>query len=132
MSGILLDTSAYVAFLEGQPGICEEIRQASMIGLTPVFLAELYIGFVRDTKRDEDIKDFHAFLESPRVNIFDMTSETAKRYAKIHDDLRSRGRPIPTNDVWLAASAMEHGLELVTCDKHFEHVSQIIVRYHNP
>jgi predicted nucleic acid-binding protein len=58
-----------------------------------------------------------------------VTPETAERYAHIYAYLRKNGRPIPTNDLWIAASAMEHSAELLTCDAHFLSVVQILVTY---
>jgi predicted nucleic acid-binding protein len=58
--------------------------------------------------------------------------ETAVRYAVILDSLRSAGTPVPTNDLWIAASAMQHGLVVLTTDAHFQKVSQVIILYHPP
>jgi len=57
---------------------------------------------------------------------------TAERYAVIYASLRSSGQPIPTNDLWIAASAMEHGTELVTLDRDFSHVPQILLALYEP
>ena len=67
------------------------------------------------------------FLSSPRAGIVDITEETASRYAPIVNDLRAAGTPIPTHDVWIAASAMEHGLQLLTTDAHYRKVRQVFV-----
>ena len=53
--------------------------------------------------------------------------ETSGRYAAIYETLRTAGTPIPTNDVWIAASAMQHGLRLLTLDSHFRRVAQVLV-----
>jgi predicted nucleic acid-binding protein len=63
------------------------------------------------------------------VGIVLITEDTAERYARIYAYLRTAGRPIPTNDLWIAASAMEHGAELLTTDRHFLDVPQIVVRF---
>jgi hypothetical protein len=64
----------------------------------------------------------------PRVRLVPVIADTAERYALIYAYLRQKGRPIPTNDLWIAASAMEHSAELLTADGHFLHVPQIITR----
>ena len=69
------------------------------------------------------------FLDSPRVNLIDVDEETARRYAVIFSTLRAAGTPIPTNDLWIAASAMQHGLRLLTADAHFEKVPQILLQF---
>ena len=66
---------------------------------------------------------------SPRVKVVPTTAETAERYARIYAYLRSQGRPIPTNDLWIAASAMEHGAELITLDHHFQNMPQIAIHH---
>jgi tRNA(fMet)-specific endonuclease VapC len=65
------------------------------------------------------------------IAVVPITMETAERYAHIYAYLRKNGRPIPTNDLWIAASAMEHSAELLTYDAHFLHVVQVLVTYIN-
>ena len=72
------------------------------------------------------------FLESPRVAILSLDEETAERYAAIRDYLRQQGRPIPVNDLWIAASAAQHGLRLLTLDDHFNSLPQVLVEFLNP
>ncbi|HYV41735.1 MAG TPA: PIN domain-containing protein [Thermoanaerobaculia bacterium] len=60
------------------------------------------------------------FLASPRARVLGLDEETADRYAVILNSLWSAGTPIPTNDVWIAASAMQHGFRVVTADQHFQ------------
>jgi tRNA(fMet)-specific endonuclease VapC len=66
------------------------------------------------------------------VRLVSITAETAERYAVIYASLRSAGTPIPTNDLWIAASTMEHGTELVTLDRNFGRVAQILVALFEP
>ena len=73
-----------------------------------------------------------AFLQSPRVRTVAITEETAERYAIIRDGLRRAGNPVPANDLWIAAGAMEHALRVVTLDDHFCKMPQIIVDYFDP
>jgi len=128
----MMDTSAYAAFLRGSPGVKEAVQQADEIVFNPVVLGELIAGFLmgRNEKRNRAIlKDF---LSSPRVIIAEIDEETSERYAVIVHSLRMRGTPIPTNDLWIAASAMQHGLEVLTTDKHYLEVPQIITEYFEP
>jgi predicted nucleic acid-binding protein len=69
------------------------------------------------------------FLSSARVTLVEIDEETSERYAVIVQSLRVRGTPIPTNDLWIAASAMQHGLRVLTTDKHYLKVPQILTEY---
>jgi len=126
---VLMDTSAYSAFLRGSTGVKEVVQQADEIVFNPVVLGELMAGFLigRNEKRNKAI--LRDFLSSPRVIICEIDEETSERYAVIVQFLQMKGTPIPTNDLWIAASAMQHGLKVVTTDKHYLEVPQIITEY---
>ena len=126
---MMMDTSAYGAFLRGTPGVKEAVQQADEIVFNPVVLGELKAGFLmgRNEKRNRAI--LRDFLSSPRVTLVEIDEETSERYAVIVQSLRMKGTPIPTNDLWIAASAMQHGLKVLTTDKHYLKVPQIITEY---
>jgi len=67
-----------------------------------------------------------------RVRVIPLEEDTAERYAVIWERLRAAGTPIPTNDVWIAASAMQHGLAVLTTDHHYQNVVQVLVEYVAP
>jgi tRNA(fMet)-specific endonuclease VapC len=128
MMQIFLDTSAYSAFLRGHHIIKQSIQRAEMIWINPIVLGELRAGFIRGRKqKNEDL--LIQFLSSPRVQLASVDEDTAERYAVIVNELWRAGNPIPTNDLWIAASVMQYGLILLTTDAHFLKVSQIIVRH---
>jgi predicted nucleic acid-binding protein len=129
---MLLDTSAYSAFLRGHEGIRHSVQRASEILLTPVVLGELRAGFRQGTRRERNEELLREFLSSPRMRVVPVDDETSDRYAEIVALLRRQGRPIPTNDIWIAASAMQYGSYLVTTDPHFEAVPQVIAEIHTP
>jgi tRNA(fMet)-specific endonuclease VapC len=129
---ILLDTSAYSAFRRGHPQIQHRIREASEIQLNPVALGELRVGFLKGTRLADNLAGLAHFLASPRVDVVPVDEETAERYALILDSLRRAGTPIPTNDVWIAASAMQYGSVLLTTDPHFRAVAQIAAEILEP
>ena len=124
-----MDTSAYAAFLRGSPEVKEAVQQADEIFFNPVVLGELIAGFMmgRNEKRNRGI--LKQLLSSPRVIVAEMDEETSERYAAIVQSLRMKGTPIPTNDLWIAASAMQHGLKVLTTDRHYLEVPQIITEY---
>ena len=132
MSRLLLDTSAYSAFMRGHGEIKLALQEADEICLNVVVLGELLAGFMRGKRRRRNEGDLKTFLGSTRVRILDVNEETAERYAVILDSLWRAGTPIPTNDIWIAASAMQHGLHLLTTDAHYQNVTQVMVDFFAP
>ena len=128
-SQIMMDTSAYGAFLRGSPGVKEAVQQADEIVFNPVVLGELKAGFLMGKNEKRNRAILEDFLSSPRVTLVEIDEETSERYALIVQSLRVKGTPIPTNDLWIAASAMQHGLKVLTTDKHYLKVPQIIAEY---
>jgi len=124
---VLLDTSAYSAFLAGNRDIGALVETTEEIYVSPVVLGELHAGFLRGSRRRRNLDLLNRFLSSPRVESLDITPATSERYALIVDTLRSAGTPIPANDVWIAATAMEYGLRVVTTDRHFQLVQGLLV-----
>jgi tRNA(fMet)-specific endonuclease VapC len=132
MSRVLLDTSAYSAMRRGDQRLAEPIQLASEILLTSVVIGELLYGFAGGKRREQNLRILQEFVDTERVDIVAVDEETAERYAFIRDYLRLEGTPIPTNDLWIAASAAQHGLKLLTLDDHFKKVPQILVEYLEP
>jgi tRNA(fMet)-specific endonuclease VapC len=132
VSGILLDTSAYSAMRRGDGRLRSYVQDASEVFLTPVVIGELLFGFLGGGLAPQNRDLLREFVESPRVAILAVDGETAERYAVIRSYLRQQGRPIPANDLWIAASAAQHGLRLLTLDDHFKHVPQVLVEYFDP
>ena len=95
--------------------------------LTPIALGELDAGFRAGSRQKKNEMELRRFLSSPRVDVVAVDRETAERYGVILHALRQAGTPIPTNDIWIAASAMQHGLRLLTTDAHYRSVTQVIV-----
>ena len=124
---VLVDTSAYSAFMRGHPELKLALQRAEEIYLSPIVLGELQSGFRRGKHQARNEKGLEEFLDAGRVGLIPILDSTAVRYAEILTYLRRAGTPLPTNDVWIAASAMEHGLRVVTTDKHFRRVPQILV-----
>ncbi|MHB8844221.1 MAG: PIN domain-containing protein [Nitrospirota bacterium] len=124
---IVLDTSAYSAFLRGHEAVAAVLQLADEISLTPIVLGELYAGFLMGTQEKRNRSVLREFLESPRVRMRDLDEETSERYASIFLYLREQGTPIPTNDIWIAATAMQYGLKIVTTDEHYLKLPQVIV-----
>ena len=126
---LLVDTSAYSGFMRGHSEIKVAIQEADEICVNSIVLGELGAGFIKSRRRRKNEAELKRFLGSPRVSLLDVTEDTAERYAVILNSLWRAGTPIPTNDIWIAASAMEHGLHVLTTDDHYQKVSQIMVKY---
>ena len=123
---VILDTSAYSALLRGNPSVMRAVQEADEVTFTPVVLGELYAGFLlgKHAKRNREV--LSEFVATPRVKMREIDGETAERYAAIFAYLREKGTPIPTNDLWIAASAMQHGLKIITTDEHYLKIPQVI------
>lgn len=130
MRRVLADTSAYSAFLRGHSAVGTALREADEIRVTPVVLGELLAGYRRGNRRRANESDLRRFLESPRVGVVGIDEETAEAYATIVTFLRTAGAMMPTNDLWIAASAMQHGLMVLTTDADFLRIPQILVDHH--
>jgi predicted nucleic acid-binding protein len=132
MSRLMLDTTAYSAFMRGQEEIKSALQRVEEICVNPIILGELLAGFRRGGRLRKNQEELRAFLSSPRVHVLNLDEETAERYAVILDSLWRAGTPIPSNDLWIAASAMQHGLRILTTDAHYRKVAQILVDYVEP
>lgn len=127
-SSVVLDTSAYPAFRRGAIAAVEAIQLAETIFVPTIVVGELLFGFALGSRPEQNRRELDDFLSSPRVTISPITLSTAERCAWIHKHLRSTGKPIPTNDLWIAACTWDQGGVLLTADGHFEEVPQIMVQ----
>ena len=132
MSGILVDTSAYAAFFRDHEGVKAAVREASEIVLNPIMLGELRSGFLKGERATENEKQLANFLASPRCAVVVIDEDTAQRYAVIHDYLRRHGTPVAPNDLWIAASAAQHALTVVTLDGDFSRIPHVLVQRFEP
>jgi predicted nucleic acid-binding protein len=125
LSRICLDTSAYSRFKNGHPRAVELIDGAEWVGLPTVAVGELWTGFLRGRQTDRNAAELRAFLAHPAVREIPVDLEVARTYAEIVTDLRRAGTPLPTNDVWIAASAASVGATVLTFDGHFEGIRRV-------
>jgi predicted nucleic acid-binding protein len=127
MKNILIDTNIYVAFKRNQQSAVELLRQVEYLGMSTVVLGELLAGFRCGGREAENRKELDLFLDSPRVEILGIDEETADFYAEVFRALKEKGRPIPSNDLWIAAASLRHGLALATLDHHFRHIDGLLL-----
>ena len=122
---IAIDTNRYVDFARGVPEAVERMRRADEILVPFVVLGELRAGFAGGTRIGENEATLVRFLDSRRVNVVFADEDTTHHYARLFQQLRRQGTPIPTNDLWIAALVVQHELHLVARDAHFDHLPQI-------
>lgn len=122
MRPILIDTNAYTAFMRGDDEIVEVLAHADRLYLNSIVLGELLGGFAAGNREAKNRDELARFLGSPRVGILPVTPDTADSYALVYAELRRKGQSIPSNDLWIAASALEFGAALLSLDAHFAHV----------
>jgi predicted nucleic acid-binding protein len=130
MSRLLLDTSAYSALFRGHAGVIVALQSAEAVYLNPIVIGELRSGFRRGDRRRQNEDEIDAFLQKPHTETVPIDTETAERYAVIVSSLRAAGTMVSTNDAWIAASAMQHGLTVLTTDADFLRIPQILVDHH--
>ena len=126
MRRISIDTNVYVAFKSGLPVVVNLFQNADLIGVDITVAAELVTGFTLGNRERIYRQEFSAFLSSSRVELLLHDLETIEFYAHIVRQVKGKGRPIPTNDIWIAGNAFRNGLPLVTFDRHFEEIPGVI------
>ncbi len=124
---LLLDTSAYTALMVAQDSVVQQVREAQRIYLSAVVMGELLFGFRNGARFDQNRGQLSSFLNNPYIEFLPVTQSTADRFGRIATQLRGKGTPIPTNDIWIAAHALETGADLVTFDKHFDQVDGLVI-----
>lgn len=126
MSRILIDTNIYSHAMKGTRDAIRVLQRADEIGICTVSIGELLSGFKAGHREKENRTELGEFLDAPRVRIYLIDESTAEFYAELMTQLRAAGKPIPTNDIWIAAVAMQHGLKLFSNDKHFQFIPGLI------
>jgi tRNA(fMet)-specific endonuclease VapC len=124
---ILIDTNCYSEVDCGDMDAIGRIESATEVWVPLIVLAELYSGFELGIHKERNERQLQAFLSRPNVGVLLPDDETARQYGKIFQSLRQQGTPIPTNDIWIAALALQHGLVLDTSDKHFIYVPDLAI-----
>lgn len=119
---LALDTNAYKALGEGSPRLTEDVRGAQVIGLPIIVLGELWFGFMNGSKLRQNTETLERFLATPRVQILQLSEQTARVFGEVATLLRRGGIAIQQNDIWIAALCKEHGFALATRDQGFQHV----------
>lgn len=122
---LALDTNRYVDAQAKLPAAVRAVEDADEILLPFVVVAELRVGFLGGNRPVENERLLGVLLAKPNVSILHPDDQTTHHYARLYQQLRRQGTPIPTNDVWIAALVVQHGLILYARDRHFDHLPQI-------
>lgn len=122
----LLDTNAYTALMRGHPFVADRVRRSDELLLSSVVVGELLFGFRNGTRFEDNSGRLEIFLSNPYVTVIPVTLTTADRFGRIAANLKRKGQPIPSNDIWIAAQAMETGSELLSFDQHFARVDGLV------
>jgi tRNA(fMet)-specific endonuclease VapC len=120
-----LDTSAYSHFMRGHEEVTARIDSAAWVGVPAVVLGELWLGFRLGSHAGQNEWELREFLANPAVEILPVDHAVAEIYGEVVAALRRRGTPLPTNDVWIAATAARAGSPVLTFDRHFRTIERV-------
>ena len=124
---ICLDTNAYSRLMRNREMLTACLERAESIFIPTIVLGELHAGFEMGAQRNRNREELARFLDVPGVYAAEVTADVSERYGLLVKDLRAKGTPIPTNDIWIAAISLELGTRLVTYDDHFAVIPGLIV-----
>lgn len=124
-SNVFLDTSIVIELFSGNQIVADKINEQPAFYISSIVLGELYIGINRVANKTKHLQKLNSFLDL--CIVLDIDKTTAQFFGEITASLYKKGKPIPTNDVWIAASVKQHDLILVSMDSHFVEVDAIRV-----
>jgi tRNA(fMet)-specific endonuclease VapC len=124
---ILIDTNAYTAFKRSSPEAIHVIQNAPQLALPIIVVGELLAGFAAGQREQKNKQELEQFLASSRVALLLADKKTTEFYANIYASLRAKGQPIPTNDLGIAALALQYNSPLFSFDSHFQNVTGLTV-----
>jgi tRNA(fMet)-specific endonuclease VapC len=119
---VIVDTNALSAFADGSSLAIAALESVSEVSVPVIVLGEFRYGITHSRRRE-----YEAWLEQylPAFRVLEVTAETALEYARLRSELRHLGKPIPSNDVWIAALCRQLDLPLLSRDAHFDHVKRL-------
>ena len=126
MNSVVVDTNVLIGCFQREQGISGKVSEYDRVLVCPVVVGEFKTGIDIGTKRGRKAAErLDEFLDDPAVVAVPCTEETADYYARIFRALKANGTPIPANDIWIAASALDHGASVLSCDGHFSCVPML-------
>lgn len=126
MSGsFLLDTNIIIGLFARDKKIINRLLKVESVFIPSIVIGELFYGAYNSKKTKDNVEKINRLYRES--NVLDITAITGDYYGQIKKDLKTRGTPLPENDIWIASIAQQYGLTLVTRDKHFERIEGIKV-----
>ena len=127
MKSVVLDTNLLIRLFEKEVVLPDDFKRYDGILLPATVIGEYRAGLFNTEKGEENKRKLAYYLSKTTVRTVPVTDRTAELYAKVYQALRKEDRPIPQNDMWIAASALEHGADLATYDEHFKSIPMLTV-----
>ena len=122
---IIIDSNRFIDFCAGVEEVVATFEQAAILVIPFIVLAEIRVGAQLAKRGENQVRALSELLNQPGVRTVHSTDGTAHHYASIFAQLRRKGTPIPTNDIWIAALALEHNLILYSRDAHFDKIPSV-------
>ncbi len=116
---VILDTNSYSKLFVGDKSVEKDLTSAERVYISVIVLGELYHGFLKGKFLTKNEIKLYSFLKKPTVRVINVSFKTAKIYAEVKNKIWKKGSPIPTDDIWIAAHAIETNSTLITYDRHF-------------
>lgn len=124
-SNYLLDTNIVIEVFSGNQEVADRISDLEGFFISATVLGELYVGVNRVANKIKHQKKLLNFLRLCEVILID--TATSEKFGELSAYLYKKGKPIPSNDIWIAASAIQHNLILITMDKHFQEIEGLAI-----
>ncbi len=120
---MILDTNALSAYLDNMSEAVRMVSEARQVAVPVIVAGEFVFGIAQSRHREVYERSLERMLS--RCAVLDVGIETARHYAAIRLELKSAGRPIPANDLWIAALARQHAIPVMSRDTHFDFVGGV-------
>ena len=117
---LILDTNALSAAAEHDPSALGVVARAEYLAVPVIVLGEFRLGIAQSRHRASYENWLQEWISS--ITVLDIDDDTTRSYAAIGLELKRKGKPIPTNDLWIAALCRQHSLPLLSRDRHFDFV----------
>ncbi|GGG91369.1 nucleic acid-binding protein [Parapedobacter pyrenivorans] len=124
-SNIILDTNIVIELFKGNPDIIKQLGDLPLVKVPSIVLGELLLGAYRSSNPNKHLSQINGFLK--KCELIGTNANTADAYALVKTDLLNKGKPIPENDIWIAAIAKQYNLTLVTSDAHFRQIEGLVI-----
>lgn len=121
----LVDTNIVIALFNGDANVLQKLREAKATFISTIAIGELYFGAYKSLRVDENVRRIDEFAAANIILVCD--KETARLYGATKNALKIKGKPIPENDIWIAATCLQYGLTLVSRDAHFKEIAGLTV-----